>query len=142
MPNRPGSIRKPTSVLELSGAIAKNPKRHAARRSEPKPVDGIGNPPAHFGDAEAAIWFEIIAQCAPGVLFCSDRLMLEQISVLVFKSRSGKITAMERALLGSMLQQFGMSPVTRSRIAVAQPEKKDSTWTSFLNPGVSAYTKQ
>lgn len=139
MPNVKGATRKPTAELALSGAIDKNPKRHANRKTEPQPLAGIGNPPKHFDDEHAAIWHEIATQCAPGVLFNSDRLALEQLSVLIYKSRFTKISSMERAILMSGLQQFGFTPASRSRIAVEKPKDNGDSWQNLLTPPVSIY---
>ncbi len=142
MPNVKGAQRKPTAVLALSGAIDKNPKRHAARKLEPKPHSPLGNPPAHFDAGHCAVWHEVANRCAPGVLFGSDRILMELICTLICKLRAGSIRALEQNLLLACLQQLGMSPISRSRIAVPDGGKKDDTWASLLHPLPSTRMKQ
>lgn len=142
MANVKGATRKPTAVLALTGALERNPGRHAARKKEPKPEAALGNPPAHFDERHAAVWREVSGACAPGVLFGSDRILMELICTLICKLRAGSIRALEQNLLLACLQQLGMSPISRSRIAVPDGAKKDDTWASLLHPLPSTHMKQ
>ena len=65
--------RKPTAVLQASGAIAKNPKRYVKRKSEPKPSGPLGEAPKHFNRALVPIWRELSLIAPPSVLTASDR---------------------------------------------------------------------
>jgi phage terminase small subunit len=142
MPNVKGATRKPTALLALTGALDKKPGRYASRKSEPKPTSALGDPPAHFDAGHQAVWHEVANQCAPGVLFGSDRILMELICTLICKSRSGVIRALEQNLLLACLQQLGMSPISRSRIAVPESGQKDDTWASLLHPVPSTRMKQ
>jgi hypothetical protein len=43
-----GRPRKPTNLLEMSGALKKNPKRGKAREGEPRPDASLGAPPERW----------------------------------------------------------------------------------------------
>jgi hypothetical protein len=69
-----GRPRKPTAVLELTGAFRKNPQR---KRTEPPTAGPLGDPPEHFTAEQAAVWHELASICPPGVLMRSDRVVVE-----------------------------------------------------------------
>lgn len=137
MPNIKGTIRKSTAELALTGALDAKPGRYANRRSEASPTEPLGAPPDHLSDQQKAIWHEVANQCPPGVLYSSDRIVMELICRLVEKLRSGSIKAMEQSLLLTSLQQLGMTPLARSRIAVSPQEKTQDDWASLLSPAES-----
>jgi hypothetical protein len=136
MANVKGAARKTTAALALSGSLRRNPGRYAARKSEPKPESPLGNPPPHFNADHATVWHEVAGWCAPGVLFGSDRILVELIVTLICKLRAGAIRSMEQNLLLACLQQLGMSPISRSRIAVPETGKNEEndTWAALLMP--------
>jgi hypothetical protein len=69
--------RKPTKLLELSGALKRNPGRYANRLHEPKATGPLGDPPDRMSGTERAAWHEL-AQLAPdGVLTKADRWLVE-----------------------------------------------------------------
>src|ERR1035441_3448476 len=69
--------RKPTKLLELSGALKRNPGRYANRLHEPKAAGSLGDPPERLSGTEKAAWHEL-AQLAPdGVLTKADRWLVE-----------------------------------------------------------------
>jgi phage terminase small subunit len=138
MPNVKGATRKTTAELALTGAIDAKPGRYAGRRSEPKPTQPLGNVPAHLTEAQKDIWREVANLCPPDVLFGSDRIVLELISRLIEKLRTGTIKGNEQYLLLSSLQQLGMTPLARSRIAVPQRDKTQDDWASLLAPVADA----
>lgn len=118
-------IRKPTNVLELSGALDKNPQRR--RPNEPKPNAVLGEPPAHLSDAEAGCWREIEHHAPPGVFGDSDRFSVEMAAVLLNNFRTDG-TSMKAAMLtrlATLLQQFGMTPASRSTVMVEKPPSDD-----------------
>ena len=136
MANVKGAARKTTAALALSGSLQRNPGRYASRKKEPKPDSPLGNPPGYFDSKHAAVWRDVATLCAPGVLFGSDRILVELICTLICKLRAGAIRTMEQNLLLACLQQLGMSPISRSRIAVpdnGKNEEKD-TWAALLMP--------
>lgn len=114
-----GRKRTPTNILQLRGSFRKNPARGRARRDEPVPRYGIGPAPAALTEAQRAAWDEIVDICAPGVLTCSDRLVMEMAAVLLTRFRTDTefpITGIGR--LQSILSSIGLTPADRSRITV------------------------
>lgn len=79
--------RKPTAMLEATGAFQKNPQRRRERANEPTWNGPVGDPPDWFDRHLAQVWSELEAHAAPGVLARSDSLLLEITSVLLFKYR-------------------------------------------------------
>lgn len=132
MPNVKGATRKTTAELTLTGALDAKPSRYGNRNSEPTPTAALGKAPKHFTREQKAIWREIESQCPPDVLFSSDRITLELICTLITKLRAGTIKGMEQHLLLSSLQQLGMTPLARSRIAVPKKEKTTDDWAALL----------
>jgi hypothetical protein len=133
-----GAPRKPTNILELSGAYRKNPSRRNARRNEPIPIPGIGDPPADFLRSDSptsiallAIWDEMIQTCAPDVLTRMDRFALETLCRLKRKERTSSIKGGEIGALNNLYAKFGMTPSDRSKAAVAT-EKHGDELTDFL----------
>ena len=104
-----GRPRKPTAVLEATGAFRKNPQRAAARANEPKPNGPIGKPPAYFDAAHKKVWKELVGESQRGVLTKADRKHLELTTRLTCRMRvvPGRMT---KALnfLGDALITLGM----------------------------------
>lgn len=116
--------RKPTAVLQFTGAYKKDPNRAESRKDEPKPSGGIGEPPAHLSDEQKKLWFELVGQSLPGVLSNADRTILEltvraleQIRI-VYDPKIGP-------QLNQYLQQLGMTPAARSKVQAVKDTKKD-----------------
>jgi hypothetical protein len=123
--------RKPTEVLEISGAFADKPARR--RPAAPRSPEPIGDPPAGMDPAAAGCWREIIAEAPPGVLTGADRLVVEIAAVMTAKVRRGEATAGEAGLMLRALTECGMTPASRSKVSAATPEKPaDSTPWAFL----------
>src|SRR5579862_3948556 len=76
--------RKPTAILELSGAF----KEHPDRRRPTEPVDSreLGEPPARLPAAAQKYWQELAGMCVHGVLKYSDRWCVEIACRLMLKS--------------------------------------------------------
>ena len=118
--------RKPTAVLELTGAFKKDPQRRKARSGEPKPKGEIGLPPAYFDAELTAIWYELVDMIPKGVLTSADRIMVELTTTLVMGLRTHNCERGDKALLKSCLASLGMSPAERSKISVPkQAEEQD-----------------
>ena len=104
-----GRPRKPTAVLEDTGAFKHDPKRGLARANEPKPVGPVGEPPAYFDASHREVWDEYIAEAPRGVLTTADRKQLELAVRLTCRMRiaPGKMT---KALnfLSKVLLSLGM----------------------------------
>jgi hypothetical protein len=126
-----GRPRKPTAVLEMSGAFRKNPARKRARAGEPRVSAGLGDPPADWvKDAEIngrcaallRIWEEIVTQDVLGVLNISHRILVRNTCQLQYKvdrasAGYGKATSGDYAQIKSNLAAMGMTPVDSSRVA-------------------------
>lgn len=125
--------RKPTAVLEASGAFRNHPSR--ARGNEPNTGRGVGPAPEYLGGAERAIWDEIVGNCAPGVFQSSDRLMLKALAVLEaeFRADPAGFGGRKYERLVALLVKCGMTPADRSRVSVpnGETEKPKSGLASF-----------
>lgn len=110
--------RKPTNVLELSGAFKHDPQRR--RGNEPCPTGEIGDPPKSLKRKVLKdIWFEMIAIAPPGVLKNSDRVHLEIICHLLGDLRKSPadfpVTKLTR--LEAMIGKLGLNPSDRSKVS-------------------------
>lgn len=111
-------IRTATSILELKGSYRKNPQRR--RSAEPVAAPFRNTPPSHLTAAQKKIWRAIVKDCADGVITQSDRLALEQLTMLVSEWRENPkdFKTSRHALMHSCLARFGMTPCDRSKIIV------------------------
>jgi len=116
--------RKPTALLELTGAFAKDPQRR--RPDEPKPNGPLGQPPPAFDNEPGltAIWHELAAMVPANVLATSDHWLVELACRTMQKVRKDTALASERNLLLSCLSRMGLTPSDRSKIAVPQEERE------------------
>jgi len=122
-----GRPRKPTKVLELSGAFDKNPKRKKDRVNEPQSIGPLGDPPAYFDFEQIDAWHEIINRSIPGLFGPADYFYVEMCADYLARYRAGTITIQERIHFSKLLGQLGFSPTERSKIQM--PEKpKESKW--------------
>jgi hypothetical protein len=117
-----GRPRKPTSILELTGAFEKNPNRAILRVNEPIPSNDVGDPPPYFNEYLTSIWNEIIENAAPGVIKRSDRLVIEAWCQIIAYIRCGIAQAPTFAQHKAYAQQFGMTPAARSLVQVPQDD--------------------
>lgn len=118
--------RKPTAVLELTGAFKKNPQRKKARSTEPVPTGEVGPPPPHFDAPLTAIWYEVIAIIPAGVLTGADRILVELTCSLIHSLRTYTCEKGDKSLLKNCLASLGMTPAERSKISVPkQTEEQD-----------------
>jgi len=122
--------RKPSALLEASGAFDKNPARRRARENEPIPEGPLGDPPSEWlqgadhnlrFQALIEIWNELVGQACFGVLTSSDRFHVEATCYLAYKIRRasagyGKATSGDFAQLNRNLAQMGLIPSERSRV--------------------------
>lgn len=125
--------RTPTKILELRGTFKKNPQR---KRSEPKNLSDLGDPPQHLGGATLSAWNELVASSPPGVLTASDRQILEICAVLLaqFREDPASFIPARLAQLNRALSMLGRTPVDRSRIGVNE-QPQDNPWASFASEG-------
>lgn len=123
--------RKPTALLELSGAFQKDPQRR--REGEPDTGRGIGPAPEGMAEDAVAVWDEIVGATAPGVFQSSDRVMLEMLSNLLAEYRrdvAGFGGRKYQTLMG-LLARAGMTPADRSRVTVPSGPKEKSGLAKF-----------
>jgi hypothetical protein len=116
--------RKPQAVLELTGAYKKNPQRRV--KDVPAPERELGRPPKYFTRKEVSTWNELKAATAPGVLKCSDAVILEIATRLLTEYRTNADFGIIRiqTLIGC-LARMGLSPADRGKINVPAAPKKD-----------------
>lgn len=132
--------RKPTALLELTGAFRKDPQRW--RGAAPQPTGPLGAPPDRLEPAEKKCWLELEALVPPGILFNSDRWHVEITACLLAKMRDprgglgGKhgLRAGEVRLLNKCLTQMGMTPADRSRIAIIKEDESDNPFAQLPAP--------
>jgi hypothetical protein len=112
-----GRPRKPTAVLELTGAFRKDPQR---KRTEPPTTGPLGDPPEHFTAEQDAMWHELASVCPPGVLTRSDRCLVEIAVVLMlqFRKQGAHMSSSDFNQLVSVLSRMGMRPADRSRVGI------------------------
>jgi len=121
--------RKPTEVLELSGAFRKDPQRR--RPVGPKHESGLGDPPSYLSEAERICWGEIVDNSPPGVLTQGERWIVEIAVMLMAKKRTVGLTAAEIAQLVKTMCLLGLTAVDRSRVVV-EKDDKPSEFAEFL----------
>lgn len=123
--------RKPTALLEASGAFDKNPSRRRDREDEPVPEGPLGGPPEDWVTGAAAgspqcqawvnIWDEVTTMAQFGVLSSMDRMHVENICYLQHRIRRMARGAMKWSTsdfneLNKHLGQIGCIPSERSRV--------------------------
>jgi len=117
--------RKPTAVHELTGAFKKNPDRGRARSNEPVPKAGIGQAPSHMSDHARGCWDEIVGIVPNGVLYDSDRIIVEIAANLLSEYRTAGLKTSELTALRASLASLGLTPADRSKISVPDAAAKN-----------------
>lgn len=127
MPNR----HKPTKVLELSGAFAKNPsRRRTGTVTDSRPV---GDAPEHLTDEVKEMWRELVQEAPAGLLAQSDRVTLEVTANLLveFREQGADMKTMRLNLLVRLLGMIGCNPQTRASMDLpATPEPENNPFLS------------
>lgn len=123
--------RKPTVLLEASGAFQKNPSRRRDREDEPVPEGPLGGPPEEWLEAAKAgnsqfqawvkLWDEVTEMAQFGVLSSMDRIHVENICYLEYRIRRmvrghTKWATSDFAECNKHLGQIGCIPSERSRV--------------------------
>lgn len=125
--------RKPTAVLEASGAFQNHPARR--RGSEPDSGRGVGPAPDWLDEDARQEWDEIVADCAAGVWQSGDRKFLGLTAEMLarFRRDPREFGTKSMTLLLGMLARSGMTPSDRSRVIVkrSEPEKPKTGLASF-----------
>jgi hypothetical protein len=117
--------RKPTNLLELTGAFKNHPSRLAARNGEPVPDGPLGSAPRHWWVKHdhpnyaqcqelCKLWREV-SRMAPW-LTSADRHTVEDVCDLRLKARQGTIRPGERNVLRALSNACGLDPSGRLRI--------------------------
>jgi hypothetical protein len=113
--------RKPTNLLHLNGAFDKNPQRLEGRPVQITGTSNIGPSPKHWrlpesdpgfakGLALRKIWREVV-RVAPW-LVPSQRMTLEDVCELRYRSRNETLKPSELNLLRLMSNSLGLGGVT------------------------------
>ena len=149
--------RKPSALLELSGAFDHDPQRR--RKDEPQETRPLGKPPARIPPEVLPYWDEIVEMVPGGVLTYRDRWAVEIAARLMAKQVRGlpsltaspeiiskcqldanqvkrllageKITSSELSTLRSLLAALGMTPGDRSKLSVATSAKESKPENQF-----------
>lgn len=126
--------RKPTAVLELTGAFKHDPQRAKARETEPKPTGELGNAPAHLTDDEQKVWRQVRASAY--WLTDADKHSLEIYCRLLARERRGEFKTGDYAQLRGFMGVLGLTPDGRSKRS--EPPKKEvkDKLSSFLDDGL------
>src|ERR1700678_4196096 len=127
-----GRPRKPTRLLELNGALKRNPQRYLDRANEPRPTSAVGDPPEDFlrphstlAARHLRIWHELLAQAPHGVITGCDRMLLENTCRLQAQIECGERSAAVFNQVRSNLADLGMTPAGRSKVSVARPKSSE-----------------
>lgn len=124
-----GRPRKPTAVLELSGAFKKDPKRKQARKQEPKAKGKIGPYPGSMKKSTEKDAYDLIVSLAPeGVLTEADQLFVYQMAQILHASWQGFIKSADRQQLLAGFSKLGMNPSDRTRLQIPESSKPKNRW--------------
>lgn len=98
-----------------------HPERAAARKDEPVPKSGIGDPPKGMSVGARKCWAYLVDIAPFGVLGDSDRAYLEVAAELLALKRRVGVQRMESAKLNrleTMLGKLGLNPADRSKVSI------------------------
>jgi len=118
--------RKPSNILEMTGAYKKNPQRK--RPNKPKAKRGISiDPPETFEPDQKQAWKDIIERCPDKVLMNSDELTVEMASVMLARFRQDGAQTPSHILtrLDIILDRMGMTPSGREKLTVPQDNENE-----------------
>jgi hypothetical protein len=116
------AVRKPTKVLEASGAYKHDPQRR--RDPEPEPTGPLGEAPEGLKPGAVKAWNQIAKSCG-GWLTDADRMTAEVAAVLMDKFRRQDYLGVELVSLRAALGALGMDPASRSKISVVKEKPKN-----------------
>jgi phage terminase small subunit len=108
--------RKPSAVLEASGAYVHDPQRR--RPQAPMCKAPLGHAPLHLGEQERAIWAEIASTLPEGLAGDADTVAFEVLVCLFsqFRHNRGTMLGSLVAQLTSLFSKFGLDPASRARL--------------------------
>ena len=117
--------RKPTGILDITGAFKNHPNRRRPR--EPQPRGDVGKPPDRLNEAQRARWAELVDLCAPGVLTEQDRPAVELFCRLWQDSIDGRLKGSELAQFRMLMCRLGLTPSDRSNVKVPHADHPAKT---------------
>jgi len=121
--------RKPTALLELSGAFKKHPERRKQRLGEPIASGEIGAEVENLPKLASVCWRRIVELAPKGVLKNCDEGFVELTARLWANVKSGRATVAEQALLLKCWQQLGCTPASRASVQV-KPEDAENEFSA------------
>lgn len=123
--------KKPTKVLEASGAFRKNPQRK--RGADVEVTDPIGNAPDHLTPEQLQAWKDIVSRAPDGVLTRADGIAVEMAACLNAEMMADfdSFTAAKLARLQALLTSFGMTPTSRAGLGISPTKKPDNIFAEF-----------
>src|SRR3954453_5081688 len=155
-----GPAPKPTAIKRLEG----NPGKRKLIEAEPTPALGAPECPDHLDDVARKEWDRLTSVLvAMKVLTQADYIALANLcqaySTLVnaqkqmnktgilYKSKSGYIQQSpllgiihtQTTIVNNLLREFGLTPSSRTRVAIAEPEKKSVNRFAALNTDYEVY---
>ena len=77
---------------------------------------GIGDPPSRLSTELSMIWRELAVALLPNVGTAGDRVAFELLVGLTGKSQARTISAAETSQMTRLLNEFGLTPVSRRRL--------------------------
>ena len=119
-------LRKPSNILELSGAWKQNPQRR--RRSVPKSKREIKRePPDYFDAGQREAWQFLLERVPDQVLKDADEAIFEMASVMFarFREQGADSPAYLLTRLDIMLDRMGMTPSGREKLTVPQQDENE-----------------
>src|SRR3954453_11760521 len=155
-----GPAPKPTAIKRLEG----NPGKRKLNEVQPTPTLGAPECPDHLDDVARKEWDRLTSiLVAMKVLTEADYIALANLcqaySTLVnaqkqmnktgilYKSKSGYIQQSpllgiihtQTTIVNNLLREFGLTPSSRTRVAIAEPEKKSVNRFAALNTDYEVY---
>jgi P27 family predicted phage terminase small subunit len=155
-----GPAPKPTAIKRLEG----NPGKRRLNEAEPKPEMGVPECPDYLDDVAQKEWGRLSAiLIAMKVLTKADYIALANLcqaystlmnaqrqmnkTGILYKSKSGYIQQSpllgiihtQTTIVNNLLREFGLTPSSRTRVAIVEPEKKRPNPFAALDRGPEAY---
>lgn len=111
--------KKPSKILELTGAFKKDPQRKNHQEPEGK-GEFNKDPPAHLTNSQKTHWHEIIGLVPDGVLTGSDVLQVEIVVGLLdmYREEKGRVHVSVIQRLTSEMGKLGLDPAARAKLQI------------------------
>jgi P27 family predicted phage terminase small subunit len=155
-----GPAPKPTAIKRLEG----NPGKRKLNEAEPKPMMGVPECPDHLDDVAKKEWGRLTTILTDmKVLTEADYIALANLcqaystlmnaqrqmnkTGILYKSKSGYVQQnpllgiihTQTTIVNNLLREFGLTPSSRTRVAIAEPEKKRPNPFAELDRDYEAY---